>query len=1055
MVLARKFICLREWLKRGKNMRMIIWGAISVFWACTCVAATLTKDEVAKRCEPKAVLYVSPLVTAKAAGPGVECSVDVSGLEEISLLTWTGGDASSCDYADWLETRFEGDGGTVYVSDLPWAFAWCYSGAPWTCPDFLRTQVRRDRSTLDTGLSASGRGFAKGIGVNTPALIVVHVPKGAKRLVARGAIDDAALTKPQGANASAQFLVLAGVPAQAVTELMDLPQVLPVEMRALIASLAGRCDAALIRDYEGLWKSLLFETRVQKGCFTHEERDRQVCSESALIMPADRDPADIVARRTRALWNDLSSSVDLKQAGETLAELESLARSAPLTDGAARTGLYLKLCAVRRAIMFANPLLKGVDRLVFITREALPPEETEFGTHMADQYFGFHATVRSTTRGNGLYVLENPWSDAPMARNLLADSVIESGARKGQKLGNGGYLAPDVSYDGKQILFCYTDGDPQIRVWNERTTFHIFRCNAAGSGLVQLTDGNVNDLDPCWLPNGRIVFISERRGGYGRCHRREVPTYTLHSMFEDGSDIVCLSPHETNEWQPSVDNNGMIVYTRWDYVDRGFNQAHHLWLTAPDGRDARELNGNEHRSERTAPHLVGDARAIPGSGKYIAVAGGHHTQTRGSLIVINPNIPDDGAMSQIRRFTPDQLLPEAESPLTYDKASAAYATPWPLSDKLTLCVYDPLANAQYGYIDWRARRYAIALVDVFGNKETLYTHPDISCLSPIPLLAHAKPPVLTHATLIGRPRLENGEKPAITPKEQLPKTAKVGLINVYNTRYPFPEGTQIKALRIWQVLPKVKPFVGNPRLGVCDQICGRQCLGTVPVEADGSAYFEVPVGVEILFHAVDDKGLAIQGMRSATYTAPGETLMCNGCHEQRVGVGRAPSRETPLAMRRAPSAIMPAMNGTKPYNYPRLVQPVLEAKCVTCHGEKRKEKMPDLRKGNYAEDKYFFFTSFYSLSPFVNYYTSAYRGNWRDMGVQRDAFVQPYTEPGKFGAYASPLYAMLAKGHHDVKLSDDEMGRLVLFMESNAAYFGHDDNIRAQADGTVVPPAIQ
>jgi hypothetical protein len=1033
-------------------MRVIVWLPILAVLAETCAGAPLTHEGVAKLCEPKAVLHVSPLVSAKSEAP---ISADVSGLDEVSLVTWTGGDSSSCDYADWQEARFEGDGGTVYVSDLPWSFAWGSSGAPWACSDFLNAQIRKDRSALDTGLSSGGRAFAKGIGVNAPALIVVKVPKGAKRLVARGQIDDVAATKDQGARASVQFIVLAGSPSQAFLALLDLPQVLPSATRAQIAALTGRCTDALVRDYEGMWKSLLFETRVQAGCFSREERDRQAYNASALILSSDRDPADIVARRTRALWNDLSASDDVKKEGQALAALEQAVRDTPVTDSAARTELYLKLCAVRRTVMFANPLLKGIDRLAFVTREALPPNEYDFGTHMADQYFGFHATLRGTTRGNGLYVLENPWSDTPKVRNLLADSVIESGARKGQKLGNGGYLAPDVSYDGKQILFCYTDGEPQIRVWNDQTTFHIFRCNADGSGLVQLTDGSVNDLDPCWLPNGRIVFISERRGGFGRCHRREVPTYTLHSMFEDGSDIVCLSPHETNEWQPSVDNNGMIVYTRWDYVDRGFNQAHHLWLTTPDGRDARELNGNEHRSERTAPHLVGDARAIPGSSKYIAVAGGHHTQTRGSLIVIDPSVADDGAMSQIRRFTPDQVLPEAEGPLAYDKASGAYASPWPLSEKVALCVYDPLANAQYGYIDWRARRYAIALIDAFGNKETLYTHPEISCLSPIPLRACVKPPVLAHATLVGRPRLENGEKPAPVAKDQLPKTAKVGLINVYNTRYPFPEGTKIKSLHVWQVLPKVKPMVGCPRLGVCDQICGRQFLGTVPVEADGSAYFEVPVGVEIFFHAVDDKGLAVQGMRSATYTAPGETLMCNGCHEQRVGVARAPSRETPLAMRRAPSAIEPGMDGTRPFNYPRLVQPVLDAKCVSCHGEKRKEKMPDLRKGNYAADKYLFYTSFYSLAPFVNYYTSAYRGNWRDMGVQRDAFVQPYTEPGKFGAYASPLYAMLSKGHHDVKLSDDEMRRLLIFMESNAAYFGHDDNIQAQAEGVIVPPVLQ
>ena len=1032
-------------------MRSILWMPVWAALAAVCGAAPLTQEGLAKLSAPASVLAVSPLVTPNS---GAAIEADVAGLAEIALITWTGGDASPCDYADWLEARFEGDGGAVAVSDLPWSVAWGASGAPWQCADFMRTQLRKDRSALDTELLFNGQAFKKGVGVSAPALIVVGVPKGAKRFIARGVIDDVAATDA-AAKATAQFVVLAGAPSRAVSALLDLPQVLPAETRTLIASLSGRCDVALIRDYEGLWKSLLFETRVQKGCFSKEERDQQAVSASALIQPSDRDPADIVARRARALWADLSASVDLKKEGEQLADLEQSARDTPLAEGASRVELYLKLCAVRRAVLFAHPLLKGIDRLAFITREALPPEEYNFGTHMADQFFGFHATVRGTTRGNGLYVLENPWSDKPRARNLLAGAVVEAGARKGRQLGNGGYLAPDVSYDGKQIVFCYTDGEPQIRVWNEKTTFHIFRCNADGSGLAQLTDGSVNDLDPCWLPNGRIAFISERRGGYGRCHRREVPTFTLHTMFEDGSDIVCLSPHETNEWQPSVDNNGMIVYTRWDYVDRGFNQAHHLWLTTPDGRDARELNGNDHRSERTAPHLIGDAQAIPGTGKYLAVAGGHHTQTRGSLIVIDPGVADDGAMSQIRRFTPDQVLPEAESPITYDKASGAYASPWPLGEKLALCVYDPLANAQYGYIDWRARRYAIALVDAYGNKETLYTHPEISCLSPIPLRARAKPAVLPHQTLVGRPRLPNGEKPAVTPKEQLPKTAKVGLINVYNTRYPFPQGTKIEALRIWQVLPKVKPIVGNPRLGVCDQNCGRQLLGTVPVEADGSAYFEVPVGVEILFHAVDGKGLAVQGMRSATYTAPGETLMCNGCHEQRVGVARAPSRETPLAMRRAPSAIAPCMDGTRPYNYPRLVQPVLEAKCVSCHGEKRKEKMPDLRKGDYAADKFFFYTSFYSLAPYVNYYTSAYRGNWRDMGVQRDAFVPPYTEPGKFGAYASPLYALLAKGHHDVKLTGEETQRLVLFMESNAAYFAHDENVRAQADGAVVLPALQ
>jgi hypothetical protein len=165
--------------------------------------------------------------------------------------------------------------------------------------------------------------------------------------------------------------------------------------------------------------------------------------------------------------------------------------------------------------------------------------------------------------------------------------------------------------------------------------------------------------------------------------------------------------------------------------------------------------------------------------------------------------------------------------------------------------------------------------------------------------------------------------------------------------------------------------------------------------------------------------------------------------------------QAPLAMQRAPSRPVPGPNGSKPYNYPRLVQPVLDAKCVSCHGKDRKAGMPDLRRGDYLKDRHHFYTSFYSLVPKVHYYSRAYRGDWGAIPVQRDAFVGPYTKPGAFGANASPLYAMLNKGHNGVKLTEEEMQRLVLFMESNASYFGHDNDIEAQAGGQVVLPVLQ
>ena len=1008
-----------------------VWmaGVCLAFAGEVCAARALTSEELAQRCDPRALRFVSPLVTAKSAGQGVEVEADVRNTPYVTLIVTDGGDSYACDHADWLDARFTGAFGEKRLSQLDWSHEQC----GWN-------SSAKNKSVAGGGLKVLGQAFADGIGTHSPGLLVYRVPEGAETFKARAALDDSGVKQHAEAPSSVQFIVFAGIPSLDLLTSLRLAAVPDPAARERFEALVATFGADVANEYLLLRRELTQKPKTHGGVADEATRRAQAADPNAAVLPGDRDPLDVVLRRTRALFEDLKTQTDLSASGERLAALEAAARVVDAADEERRLKLFGEARTLRRAIALENPLLKPISRLLFITREALPPDEFNWGNHMCDQYFGFHATLHGTTKGNGLYVLEEPWSDAPKARNLLENAVVEAGARMGQKLGNGGYLGPDVSFDGKQILFCYTDGEPQIRVWNERTTFHIFRCNADGSGLTQLTDGIVNDLDPCWLPNGRIAFISERRGGFGRCHGRPVPSFTLHTLFDDGTDIVRLSPHETNEWQPSVDNSGMIVYTRWDYVDRGFNQAHHAWTTYPDGRDARPVNGNTHVSLRTAPMMQMDVRAVPDSPKYVAIAAGHHTEARGSVLLIDPTVADDDAMSQIKRVTPDQLFPEAE--YYFDRGSGAYASPWPLSEKYFLCVYDGQANAQYGSIDTAKRRYAITLLDVFGNRIPLYTHPEISCLSPMPLHARRKPPVLSHGTLVGRPRLDTGEKPAPVPPDQLPKVARIGLINVYNTRRTFPEGTKIKALRIWQVLPKTTPQADRPRIGFGSQKGAKLVLGTVPVEEDGSAFWEQPVDVPVLFHALDEKGRAVQGMRSVAYVAPGETLMCNGCHDQRVGSARTPPRATPMAMRRAASVIRPDMEGTNPFHFSRLVQPVLDARCLGCHGEKREGQAPDLRRGEFAKNPDCWFTSFANLRPVVNFYNPA---DW----------TEPYTIPGRFGAKGSKLLAMLESGHGKVALSEEEMLRLTIWMDSNGLFHGHEQDLLSQASGNVVRPVLE
>ncbi len=770
----------------------------------------------------------------------------------------------------------------------------------------------------------------------------------------------------------------------------------------------------------------------------------QVYHVASMPDPSDRDELDAVLRRARVLLDHLRTldrCPDLSAHAKALDELKARASGVDASQEEARGKLLTEACALRRTIAFANPLL-DFDKIVFIKRHFCPNSEMT-GNHMCDQFFGFNAI-----RGGGLFVLENAFSVKPSVRNVLENSTCANGRFEGRKLtSDGGFLSAELSFDARQLLFAFTEiaeresDRLRYRQWTEHNTYKIFRVNVDGSGLTQLTDGTWNDFDPCYLPNGRVVFISERRGGYGRCHGRPVPSFTLHSMNLDGSDIVCLSPHETNEWQPSVDHDGMVVYTRWDYVDRGFNQAHHPWITTPDGRDARAIHGNFATNQSHRPHFEISIRAVPNSHKYIATAACHHGQAYGSIVLIDPNVGDDDKMGPVKRLTPDQLFPESECATHRDPAN--YASPYPLSEHFFLCVYDPNSRSNAG----TSNNYGIYLVDVFGNKELLYRDEQISCLDPIPLRPRPVPASIPHRIAVGRPAAP-GEKVVPADPQDVPALGTVGVANVYDSLYPFPDGVKITHLRLIQLLPKTTPHANNPRIGFGDQKSARMVLGTVPVEADGSAYFEMPVTRPIYFQALDADGLAVQSMRSATYVHPGERLTCRGCHESRTSAA-PPAGAMPSAWMRSASKIMPDVEGSHPFSFPILVQPVLEKNCQPCHQNRRKEgkNPPDLSREGFGSDgkkkRGNWFASYESLRPHAFFWDNAVFDH------------VPRTTPGKFGARASKLYDMIRKGHHGLKLSKDDLHRITLWLDCNSDFYGSYENLDQQREGQVVWPRME
>lgn len=704
-----------------------------------------------------------------------------------------------------------------------------------------------------------------------------------------------------------------------------------------------------------------------------------------------------------------------------------------------RRELYLIARQLLRQIAWTNPRLLEIDRLLFVKRHDPGYHIPGALIHMVHQCYGFGAKP-----GGGLYVLEDPFSDQPTRVDLLAGTQVENGRLAGGRLEPGAFYRPEVSFDGQTILFPYTQALGEKPEWSPRACYHIFSVRADGSGLRQLTDGSWNDFDPCFLPDGRVAFISERRGGYLRCGgsapRWPSPNFTLHSMDPDGSDIITLSYHETQEWNPSVDHDGMIVYTRWDYVDRDTNVAHHKWLCYPDGRDPRALHGNypSHR-RRDRPWMETQIRAIPGSHRYIAVASAHHGHEFGSLVLIDPRVEDDGAMSQLIRLTPEIPFPESEGRPAYDYM--IYGTPWPLSEEDYLVVYDPDAAGRLAAGDDATQNRGnynrgIYWIDRDGNRELIYRDPEISCYAPMPLQPRPKPPVIARRTY-------QTARDLLAAGSQIPQ-ATIAVMNVYDSQFDWPEGTEIRALRIIHVLPKTTSPANQPRIGAANGANARSVLGTVPVEADGSAYFEAPVGKSIYFQALDARGMAVQSMRSSTYVHPGEQLNCQGCHERKHSPPPPSLAPAPLALQRPPSPIQSEPDGSQPFSYVRLVQPVLDRHCVDCHRTEGALDLSGTIEGNHG-----FSRSYNNLASEFGFYYDSNNGS-----LHRPGRGGARTEPGRFGAHASPLMEYLDARHHGVALDDEDDRRIIVWLDANSDFLGAYEDVEAQRRGEIVWPTL-
>jgi mono/diheme cytochrome c family protein len=195
-------------------------------------------------------------------------------------------------------------------------------------------------------------------------------------------------------------------------------------------------------------------------------------------------------------------------------------------------------------------------------------------------------------------------------------------------------------------------------------------------------------------------------------------------------------------------------------------------------------------------------------------------------------------------------------------------------------------------------------------------------------------------------------------------------------------------------------------------------LGVVPVEEDGSAYFEVPAGRTVLFVALDENDMSVKRMQSFTNVQPGEVLGCVGCHENRVKTPRPIQANNLMALRRPASKIKSFEPLPDVIDYRRHVQPILNKHCVTCHNYKD-------RKGRVV------LTYDLGITWSLSYYMLLAK---RQVADGRNGYGNQ--NPRTIGSSASRLMQKLDGSHNDVTVTPDEWRTVWMWIESGAPYAG-------------------
>jgi hypothetical protein len=502
-----------------------------------------------------------------------------------------------------------------------------------------------------------------------------------------------------------------------------------------------------------------------------------------------------------------------------------------------------------------------------------------------------------------------------------------------------------VSPDGLKVAFAMRGPLDEADDEDEPPTWNIWEYDIATDVLRRVISSDIieeegQDVSPAYLPDGRIVFSSTRQRQAkailldenkaqfeATTEARNESAFVLHVMNADGTDIHQISFNPSSDLDPTVLQNGRVLFTRWDRAPG--RDGLHLYTTNPDGTDTQLHYGAlSHQTGTPVDPVTNQAPEI------------EFTRARemsdGRLMVLTRERTDvdfGGSLTIIdaRNFV------ENTQPLAGNGATGTAQTPATLNDVRTIPGPSPGGRFESGFPLWDGSGRILVswsqcrLLDVGGVDPTRI----IPCTDEALAAPNAEPAAPLYSIWMFTPA-ENTILPVMSPVEGVMITEAV----TAQPRNPLPavildkkppvdlnpdlvsEGAGILAIRsVYDIMGTDQaqidngafstiPILSNPVNAAYaerrvrfvriekpvsqpddDDIADpdnsafgptgvmREIVAYAPVEPDGSVRMKVPGNIAFQISLLDVNGRRVGPVhRSWLSLRPGEVLECNGCH---------------------------------------------------------------------------------------------------------------------------------------------------------------------------------